>query len=200
MAVRRRTPLHGPHGPAPHVVNHVLAQIVRERMAGPRGARLERSECGASGRVCPRSRPPGPSLRRRQVPGDRSARPRYPETPAARAPAPRRHGRNIRSRRASGRIASAAATGSAARPRSMPYSLQTQPTSLTRWTGTHRSSRHASHVEACFFGRTGRTSAGSRLTNLGRFLTMQQRGQLLDPILDPIHDGMTGVANSFCGI
>jgi hypothetical protein len=29
---------------------------------------------------------------------------------------------------------------------------------------------------------------------------MQQRGQLLDPILDPVHDGMTDVGNSFGGI
>jgi len=32
VAVGRVTPLHGPHGSAPHVVDHVLAQIVRERM------------------------------------------------------------------------------------------------------------------------------------------------------------------------
>ena len=39
-----------------------------------------------------------------------------------------------------------------------------------------------------------------RLANLGRFLTMQQRGQLLDPILDPFHDGMTGFAYLLSGI
>jgi hypothetical protein len=32
VAVRRLTPLHGPHGPAPHVVDQVLAQIIRKRM------------------------------------------------------------------------------------------------------------------------------------------------------------------------
>ena len=30
--VRRITPLHGEHGPAPHAVDRVLAQIVRKRM------------------------------------------------------------------------------------------------------------------------------------------------------------------------
>ena len=32
VAVRRLTPLHGEHGPAPHAVDQILAQIVRKCM------------------------------------------------------------------------------------------------------------------------------------------------------------------------
>ena len=46
----------------------------------------------------------------------------------------------------------------------------------------------------------GANVAWNRLPNLSRFLPMQERRQLLDPVLDPVHDGMTGLADPFGGI
>src|SRR5215203_1702215 len=65
---------------------------------------------------------------------------------------------------------------------------------------------HPSVITPCqprrgvLFRPHGANVGRDRLTDQGRFLTMQQRCQVLDPVLDPFHDGMTGIAHSFRGI
>ena len=172
----------------------------RPQAHGPRADRLGRSECGGSGTACPHSRPRGPSPRRRRRPCDRSAPPRYPETPTARAPAPRRHARNIRSgalgepslhrQRPRDQWRDRGASLLAPDPADVLDAMHGHPPVVTP-----RQPRRGMSLRP-----HGANVGWNRLPNLGRFLTMQQRGQLLDPVLDPFHDGMTSLAHPFCGI
>jgi hypothetical protein len=199
VAVRRLTPLHSAHGPAPDAIDQVLGQIVGQRMdlaptashevnmvRAVQGARAPSHEdhlhdvgdaqvIAAHDFNVPKCRPPGlPPL----VAMDETFAPaRLVAQPFTGGD----HG-------ISGETAEHALL--APDPADILDAMYGHPPIVAP-----RQPRRG-----ILFRPYGANVARDRLANVRWFLTLQQRGQLLDPVLDSFHDGMTGVSDPFRGI
>jgi hypothetical protein len=198
-AVRRLTPLHREHDPAPHAVDQVLAQIVRKRVNLASTASDEVNVVGAM----LRSRVPGYENHLYHIGNAHVVAAQYLDISKQRTPGlppltamyetftPARLG---------GHPFIAIRNDFSGEPAEHPL-LAPDPADVLD--AMHR---HPAVVtprqprRAMPFGPHGANVGWERLANLGRFLALQQRSQLLDPVLDLFHNRMSGISHPFRGI
>jgi hypothetical protein len=198
VAVRHRTLLHGSHGPAPHVVNHVLTQIVRKRMHLAPTVSNKVNVVRAV--LCART--PGHEDHFDDVGDPKVIAANHLDIakcrPPGLTPLVAMHETFVPAHLGTHSCTSGHGIGGqtaehallAPDPAEVLDAMHRHPPIVApRQPGRGVLLRpHGAHVDR------------DCLANPDWTLAMPPRGQLLDPILDPFHDGMTGLSNLLSGI